>query len=269
MKLSPTLKFLGRFQVPSSEKGFDTDFGASPVFFNQYVGACNKNGVFYALYQSTMKLAWQRQISGPAGDMAECIAAPVWNGKHLFFGTPAATIGNVSYVGSVQEHDPNGHLVWITGLPNGINGSPTMDGGGVLAVGTYDYNPTPNATYLIDAANGKILRDLVTGEDFAQSVFADDWLFSANQYGVYAWGIDKAWVRAKRSLRRRSRPRDHPSTETPEGSVPAKSSFRLMHEAAPVIPGPSSIPTWSCSMTKRHSLQTSCCSTSPPQSTWR
>jgi outer membrane protein assembly factor BamB len=192
IKLSPTLKFLGRFQVPSSEEGFDTDFGASPVFFNEYVGACNKNGRFYALYQSTMKLAWQRQISGPAGDLAECIAAPVWNGKHLFFGTPAATIGNVSYLGSVQERDPNGHLVWITGLPNGINGSPSMDGGGVLGVGTYDYNPKPNATYLIDAANGKILRDLVTGEDFAQSVFADNWLFSANQYGVYAWGIGKA-----------------------------------------------------------------------------
>lgn len=192
IKLSPTLELLGRFQVPSSEEGFDTDFGASPVFFNQYVGACNKNGVFYALYQSSMKLAWQRQISGPAGDLAECIAAPVWNGKHLFFGTPATTIGSVNYVGSVQERDPNGHLVWITALPNGIDGSPTMDGGGVLAVGTYDSNPTPNATYLIDAANGRLLRHLVTGEDFAQSVFADNWLFTANQYGVYAWGIGQA-----------------------------------------------------------------------------
>jgi len=55
------------------------------------------------------------------------------------------------------------------------------------AVGTYDSNPTPNATYLIDAANGKILRKLVIGADFAQSVFADNALFIANQYGVYAW----------------------------------------------------------------------------------
>ncbi len=188
IKLSPTLQFLGRFQVPSSEEGFDTDFGASPVFFHSYVGACNKNGTFYALYQTTMKLAWERQISGPAGGFSECIAAPVWNGTHLFFGTAAAMVGPVSYAGSVQERDPDGHLVWITGLPNGINGSPTMDGGGVVAVGTYDNNPTPNATYLIDAANGKILRSLVMGEDFAQSVFADNWLFTANQYGVYAWG---------------------------------------------------------------------------------
>jgi hypothetical protein len=139
-----------------------------------------------------MKLAWQRQIGGPAGNVAECIAAPVWNGQHLFFGTPAVTIGRVNYAGSVQERDPDGQLVWITGLPNAISGSPTMDGGGVLAVGTYDYNPTPNATYVIDAANGKILHNLVTGEDFAQSVFAEDRLFTANQYGVYAWGPGKA-----------------------------------------------------------------------------
>lgn len=192
IKLSPTLKYLGRFQVPSSQEGFDTDFGSSPVLFSQYVGACNKNGIFYALHQSTMKVAWERQISGPAGDDAECIAAPVWNGKHLFFGTPQATVRGVSTPGSIQERDANGQLVWITGVPNGINGSPAMDGGGVLAVGTYDFNPTPNATYLIDAANGKILRNLVIGEDFAQSVFADGWLFTANQYGVYAWGTGKA-----------------------------------------------------------------------------
>jgi hypothetical protein len=58
----------------------------------------------------------------------------------------------------------------------------------VLAVGTYDEQPTPNATYLLNAANGRILRNLVTGGDFAQSVFAENWLFVANQYGVTAWG---------------------------------------------------------------------------------
>jgi outer membrane protein assembly factor BamB len=189
LKLSPTLKLLGHFQIPLSQVGFDSDFGASPVFFGQYVGACNKNGIFYALHQSSMKLAWERQISGPAGAVAECIATPVWDGKHLFFGTPTHTIDSVSYNGSVQERSPGGKLIWVTGLPNGVNGSPTLDGGGVIAVGTFDSTTTPNATYLIDAANGKILRNLVTGEDFAQSAFADKWLFTANQNGVYAWDV--------------------------------------------------------------------------------
>jgi outer membrane protein assembly factor BamB len=188
IKLSPTLQFVGRYQISQSDEGFDTDFGASPVLFDQYVGACNKNGIFYALDQSTMKLVWKAQISGPGGGNTECIAAPVWDGNHLFFGTPAATIGSNNYTGSVQERDPDGQLLWITGLPNGIDGSPSMDGAGVLAVGTYDDQPTPNATYLIDAANGKILRNLVTGAAFSQSVFAENLLFTANQNGVYAWG---------------------------------------------------------------------------------
>ena len=58
----------------------------------------------------------------------------------------------------------------------------------MLAVGTYDDQPTPNATYLLNAANGRILRNLVTGGDFAQSVFAENWLFVANLSGVTAWG---------------------------------------------------------------------------------
>ncbi len=189
IKLSPSLGFLGRFQVPMSEEGFDTDFGASPVLFGPYVGACNKNGVFYALRQATMKVAWQRQISGPAGGNEECIATPVWNGKHLFFVTPATTIGNSSYTGSVQERDPNGALVWITGLPNALDGSPTLDGSGVLAVGTYDYQSTPNATYLLNAINGHVLRNVTTGGDFAQNVFAENWLFVANENGVTAWNV--------------------------------------------------------------------------------
>jgi hypothetical protein len=135
-----------------------------------------------------MKLAWRRQVSGPAGGNEECIATPVWNGQHLFFVTPATTIGPSSYTGSVQERDPSGALVWITGLPNALDGSPTLDGSGVLAVGTFDDQPTPNATYLLDAANGRILLNLVTGGDFAQSVFAENWLFAANQNGVTAWG---------------------------------------------------------------------------------
>lgn len=188
IKLSPALRYLGRFQVPASEEGFDTDFGASPVLFGPYVGACNKNGIFYALHQTTMRLAWSRQVSGPAGGNEECIAAPVWNGVHLFLVTPAVTLGGTSYVGTVQERDSNGHLVWVTGLPNGLDGSPTLDGAGVLAVGTYDDQSTPNATYLLNAVNGHVLRNLMTGGDFAQSVFAEGWLFVANDDGVYAWG---------------------------------------------------------------------------------
>ncbi len=56
---------------------------------------------------------------------------------------------------------------------------------------------------MIDAASGKILRKLVIGADFAQSVFADSSLSIANQYGVYAWGIGQPRVSQTSSVSRR------------------------------------------------------------------
>jgi outer membrane protein assembly factor BamB len=66
-----------------------------------------------------------------------------------------------------------------------------MNGGGVIAVGTYDSTATPNAVYLVDASTGKIIRTLTTGgSTFAQSVFADGMLFTANVNGTLtAWGL--------------------------------------------------------------------------------
>jgi outer membrane protein assembly factor BamB len=187
IKLNPdTLKPLGSFQVPASQVTADGDFGGSPTIFGRYVGACNKNGIYYALNQSTMTLAWEKRIGGLN---SQCVAAAVYNGTYLYFGGPGVTIGGKAYLGSVQERNPSdGRLRWETGLPNAVIGSPTMDGGGVLTAGTYDTSKTPNATYLVNAANGRIVRTLINGTDFAQSVFAGGWLFTANGTGVYAWG---------------------------------------------------------------------------------
>ena len=66
-----------------------------------------------------------------------------------------------------------------------------MNGGGVIAVGTFDYTTTPDAVYLVDASTGNILRTLTTGGHyFAQSVFANGMLFTASTAGkLTAWGL--------------------------------------------------------------------------------
>jgi len=189
LKFAPaTLRLLGSWQVPGTDYG--TDFGGSPVIFGGYVGACNKDGIFYALNQSTMRLAWQQRIGAHYVPTvgAECDGSPAYNGEDLFFGGPAVTIGGRAHRGSVQERSPStGKLIWEIGLPEGVTGSPTLDGAGVLAVGTYDSGSAADRTYLIGAASGRILRRLGVGKDFAQSVFADGWLFTANVNGVYGW----------------------------------------------------------------------------------
>jgi len=191
LKLAPrTLRLIASWQVPRG-----IDFGGSPVLFGPYVGACNKDGDFYALRQATMTLAWQQRIgvSYAGGNEAECNGAPAYNGKDLFFAGTAVTIRGTAYRGSVQERTASsGRLIWRRGLSEGVTGSPTLDGARVLAAGTYDSGPAGEETYLVDAATGRILRDLVSGLDFAQSVFADGWLFTANASGVSAWAPHRA-----------------------------------------------------------------------------
>jgi outer membrane protein assembly factor BamB len=87
-----------------------------------------------------MTLVWKQRIGHTSGPVSwgDCLAAPVYNGKDLFFGRNETTIANVTYEGSVQERSPStGALIWATGLSGGVMGSPTMDGAGVIAVGTY------------------------------------------------------------------------------------------------------------------------------------
>lgn len=184
-----TLKPVRSFKAPRADITFDADFGGSPVIFGPYVGACDKNGIFYAVRRSTMRLAWKARIGAPSGTAgySQCSSAPAFNGKYLYFGGPGTSIGGVAYGGSAQERAPaTGRLIWQTGLHDGVIGSPTANGGGVLAVGTFD--GSGNGVYLLRAATGKIVRTLIGGEDFAQAVFADGWLFTANAKGLRAWG---------------------------------------------------------------------------------
>jgi outer membrane protein assembly factor BamB len=189
LKLSPVrLKLLGSYQVPRAQATVDGDFGASPVFFGSYVGACNKNGLFYALSQATMKLVWSQRIGGAVGGNAACLAAPAYNGTDLFFGSAGVMINGTTYAGSVQERAPStGSLIWSTGLAGDVLGSPTLDGGGVLTAGAY--GGSSPGVYLIDATSGAVIEQLTAGLTFGQSVFARDWLFTANGNGVAAWQL--------------------------------------------------------------------------------
>ena len=180
-----TLARVAAFQVPSAQRVGDGDFGASPALFGPLVGACNKNGIFYALQVPGMKLAWQRRVS-----TSVCMASSAYDGRFLYVAAGATAIGGKTYLGSIRRLDPaTGRVLWQTGLPNRVLGTPSLDGAGVLAVGTLGSSRTPNGVYLLNAQTGHIVRTLIRGsDDFAQSVFAGGWLYTANGNGVYAWG---------------------------------------------------------------------------------
>jgi polyvinyl alcohol dehydrogenase (cytochrome) len=191
------------WQVPAAQRGADADFGASPTLFTAtlggvltpMVGACDKNGFFYAFRATNVSAGyvWRTKIGkgqGFNGNKA-CLDAAVWDGSHLFVGGPSTTINGVAYGGSMAELNPStGAVLWRRGLPSNVLGSPSANGSGVIAAATY--NPSTgavNATYLMNASDGTILATLQTGDSqFPQPVFAGNYLLLATHTkGLQVW----------------------------------------------------------------------------------
>jgi outer membrane protein assembly factor BamB len=200
-----TLARKGGWLVPPSEHGGDSDFGGSPTLFqatiNQVatplVGACNKNGVYYAWRQGDVSSGpvWRLHVGARTfqGKLS-CLAAAVWDGTRLFVAGNKTTIGGTTYQGSIRQVDPaTGVPIWQRGLASTVLGSPSLDGAGVLAASTYNVSGGPNATYLVNAATGAILKTITPPNNspiFAQPVFADGYLLVASvKSGLTAYRV--------------------------------------------------------------------------------
>ena len=203
IQLSPSLSQEGIWTVPQGELVEDSDFGGSPGVWSAFlggvntpmVGACNKNGTFYAFTTAALSAGpvWTRKTS----QGGECDAAPLWDGTHLFLAGVVTKIKGVKYEGSVRKVNPaTGGIIWQTGLTGKIIGTPGMDGAGVIAAFSYGSRGGQNALWLINAANGQILNTISygTSSTFAQPVFADGYLFTASQgpLGLQAYAVGGA-----------------------------------------------------------------------------
>jgi polyvinyl alcohol dehydrogenase (cytochrome) len=205
VELNSKLSQLGVWQLPLSEQpSDDSDFGASVSLFSvvlpgtskptAMVGACNKNGVYYALKQNDLAAGpvWQTRIAAARTGMgAACLSSTVVKGNDLYVAGSATTIGGTSYPGSIDElNATTGAIIWATGLPAQVFGTPSLDGAGLLAVGTYSPGTGPQADYLLDPSTGAILATVSNGDSsqFAQPVFADQYLLIAtDSAGLYAY----------------------------------------------------------------------------------
>jgi outer membrane protein assembly factor BamB len=173
--------------------GTDLDFGGSPTLFSaeggtEMVGACNKDGNYYALEQARLSAGpvWIERISGKWPEEGNCLGAAIWDSDHqrLFVAGAQTTIDGTAYQGSIRRLDPaTGEFIWETGLPSVAWGSPTMNGAGVIAVGGFDTDPeAENAAFLVDSKTGEILATVADGSRiFAQPVFVDPYLLVATQ----------------------------------------------------------------------------------------
>ena len=210
VRLSGTgLSQLDSWQIPVSQQVRDADFGASPTVFTAnlngtptpMVGACDKNGIYYAFRQDDLHdgPVWQLQIAAAYGTgtdpSGQCDAGAIWDGTNLIEGGGNNTVINgVTYQGSVRSLDPaTGTPIWQTGLPGEVIGSPTEDGAGVVAAQVFSSDTGNLGVYLLSAASGAILDYIGTGSSgiFAQPVFAGNDLLVAgdNTVGLRAYEI--------------------------------------------------------------------------------
>ncbi len=192
IKVAPaTMTLSDIWTIPVAQRITDSDFGGSPTVFSatlsgtptEMVGACNKNGSYYALRAGNLAAGpvWSAAVGDPSA--GECDAAAVWDGQRLFVSGPGVSIGGTSYGGSVSEVNPaTGAYIWRTGLSGAILGTPTEDGSGVIAAATYG---SSNNLYLLNAQTGAILKTLPMPSEkvFAQPVFADGYVLLAGRSG--------------------------------------------------------------------------------------
>jgi outer membrane protein assembly factor BamB len=193
-KLTESMTQQGIWTVPPAARVTDSDFGGSPGLWTAtiagkpalMVGACNKNGLFYAFRADDISAGpvWSQQIANPSSTgPGECDAAPIWDGTHLYLATNGTVINGTSYNGSVLQVNPaTGATIWQTGVTGAVIGTPSLDGGHVIAAASYISTTDQNGVWLINDANGKILNSISysTSETFAQPVFADNYLLVAS-----------------------------------------------------------------------------------------
>ncbi len=200
------LSYEDSWQLSAGPNG-NEDFGASPTLFSatlpgdltptEMVGACNKDGVFYALNAADLSAGpvWELNIGPEPGKKKStngCTSAAAWNGTDLFIAGPKTSINGTEYPGGIREVDPaSGSVIWADGLPAGVQGSPTLNGAGVLSIATYDTSQSAtNADYLLSPSDGSLLATISTdnSSEFPTPVFADPYLLLATENeGLFAY----------------------------------------------------------------------------------
>jgi PQQ-like domain len=184
----------------SSGQTQDLDFGSSPTLFKgviggvstQLVGACNKNGIYYAWRAANLAAGpvWSDQVAGSTfTGQGFCITSAAWDykAKKLWVAAQTKMLNGTPVFGAVREINPdNGAYLWQIGLPCGVNGSPVLNATTrVLAVGLANCPSGTNpGVRFFNADTGALLGSVpAAGNVFAQPVFAEGHVYVADESG--------------------------------------------------------------------------------------
>lgn len=200
VKLNATdLSFISSWQVPTVERGKDSDFGSTPTLFqapfggtlHQLVGAVNKNGTFYAFDRTTVGNGpvWRARIA-VGGGCPECgqgsISSAAWDGSTLYVAGGNTTINGTSCGGSLRALNPvDGRFLWQSCLIKTVLGAVTgVPGVAAIVEGSH--------LVLIDATSGIALftyRESTTARFDGSPSISNGVLYVGDRNGhLYAFG---------------------------------------------------------------------------------
>jgi outer membrane protein assembly factor BamB len=162
-----TLAVKGFWQIPLSSANADSDWGNSPILFNDgnnrpMVAGINKNGFLYAFDRTNLALGpiWSEQVAvggicPTCGDAS--VASMAFAQGLLFAAGGNTTINGIGYPGAIRAINPTtGAVVWAHGLADPVIPALAYDNGMVFA------GSGPRLE-VFDAANGNRLGSYSTG----------------------------------------------------------------------------------------------------------
>lgn len=190
-----TLAVKDRWQIPSAQATYDSDFGAGPILLRDHdgrplVAVVNKNGVLYALTRTRLTAGpfWQRRVANSGGqpERGDGSIAPGSAGQGLLFIAGGHTdLSGHAYPGSVRALDPmTGRVRWAHGTHGPVLAGLAYTHGLVLAAG----GKTLEA---LDASTGKTLFHYATrGRLYGAPSISNGRIFVGSTDGrLYAFGL--------------------------------------------------------------------------------
>ncbi len=197
-----TLRLIDYWTVPSSELGFDQDFGATPTLFttNSYgypmlmIGVASKNGWYYAFDRTYLSQGpvWQQRASSVGGDCSYCgegsLSSSAFDGTAVYVGGGQATINGQKCMGNVSALDPaTGNYLWRRCLDKPVQNAVTAAPGIVV----FDEGQYIDVVRASDGSWLSRLRDHRNGSAFMSGAsIVNGYIYFGNMDGIlYACSV--------------------------------------------------------------------------------
>ncbi len=187
-----TLAIKDRWQIPQSQQSTDGDFGATPTLFDykggHYIGALNKNGIYYMLDRTDLAAGplWQQVLSSSSGKVnGDNISSSCYNNGVVYTGSAGGVNNGQPYGGTV------GAFTADTGAPLWFFQTPGKMLSPVTCTSDLVVDNQAQTVEVRSAANGSVLFSYATKKEiFATSIISNGYLYAASSdKAVYAFTV--------------------------------------------------------------------------------